>query len=82
MEDAVKITAVAAFLFIVLLLLHYYESAFFGQFLTHSIQRMHSVAFFRFRELSVTSTSIGHILLHFSHETHFSRLHVMRMSEK
>lgn len=54
MEDAVKITAVAAFLFIVLLLLNYYESAFFGQFLTHSIQRMHSVAFFCFRELSVS----------------------------
>lgn len=53
MEDAVKITAVAAFLFIVLLLLNYYESAFFGQFLTHSIHKMHSVPFFLFHELYV-----------------------------
>lgn len=35
-------------------------SAPFGQLLTHSKQRIHSVPFFLFLELSVTSTSIGH----------------------
>ncbi len=46
-----------------------------GQFFTHSMQRMHSVPFFRFLELSVTSTFIGHTRLHFPHEMHFSLSH-------
>jgi hypothetical protein len=31
---------------------------------------MHSVPFLRLLELSVTSTSIGHTLLHFPQDTH------------
>lgn len=58
------------------------QSAFLGQFLTHSIHRMHSVPFFLFLELSVTSTSIGHTLLHFPQETHFFLSHLTRISEK
>ena len=54
----------------------------FGQFLTHSIQRMHSVPFFLFLELSVTSTFIGHTLLHFPQEMHLSLSHFTLNSEK
>ena len=46
-----------------------HHNAFFGQFLTHSMHSIHSVPFFLFLELSVTSTPIGHTLLHFPHET-------------
>ena len=45
-------------------------NAFFGQDLAHSKHRMHSVPFFRLRELSVISTSMGHTFLHFPQETH------------
>ena len=45
-------------------------NAFFGQALAHSKHRMHSVPFFRLRELSVISTSMGHTFLHFPQETH------------
>ena len=57
-------------------------SAFFGQFFTHSIHKMHSVPFFRFRELSVTSTSIGQTRLHLPQSTHRSFLHFTRNSAK
>ena len=58
------------------------QRAPFGQLFTHSIQRMHSVPFSLFLELSVTSTFIGHTRLHFPHEIHFSLLHVTRTSAK
>ena len=57
-------------------------SASFGQFLTHSIHRIHSVPFRRFLLLSVTSTFIGHTFLHFPQETHLSLSHLIRSSEK
>lgn len=57
-------------------------SAFLGQFLTHSKQRIHSVLFLRFLELSVTSTSIGQTCLHFPQETHFVLSHLIRSREK
>ena len=57
-------------------------SASLGQFFTHSKQRIHSVPFFRFLELSVTSTSIGHTFLHLPHETHLLLSHLIRSSEK
>ena len=59
-----------------------HHNAFFGQLLTHSMHSIHSVPFFLFLELSVTSTPIGHTLLHFPHETHFSLSHVTRITEK
>ena len=59
-----------------------YHSASFGQFLTHSMQRMHSVPFFRLLELSVTSTSIGQTRLHFPQEIHLFLSHVTRNREK
>ena len=37
----------------------YFYKAFFGQAFAHSIQRMHSVPFSQFLELSVISTFIG-----------------------
>ena len=58
------------------------QSAFLGQFLTHSMQRMHSVPFALFLELSVTSTSMGHTLLHFPQEIHLFVLHLTRNREK
>ena len=58
------------------------HSASFGQFLTHSMHRMHSVPFSRFLELSVTSTFIGHTRLHFPQEMHFSLSHFTRIREK
>ena len=58
------------------------QSAPLGQFLTHSIQRIHSVPFFLFLELSVTSTFIGHTLLHLPQEIHFSLSHVTRRRAK
>lgn len=57
-------------------------SAFFGQFFTHSKQRIHSVPFFRFRELSVTSTSIGHTFLHLPQEIHLLLSHLICNREK
>ena len=57
-------------------------SAFFGQFFTHSIHKIHSVPFFRLRELSVTSTSIGQTRLHLPQSTHRSFLHLTRNSAK
>ncbi len=58
------------------------QSAPLGQFLTHSMQWMHSVPFFRLRELSVTFTSMGHTRLHFPQEMHFSLSHLIRKSAK
>lgn len=46
------------------------------------MHRMHSVPFFRFLELSVTSTSIGQTRLHLPQETHFSLSHFTRIAEK
>ena len=57
-------------------------NASFGQFLAHSKQRIHSVPFFRFLELSVTSTSIGHTFLHFPQDIHLLLSHLIRNSEK
>lgn len=59
-----------------------FYSASLGQFFTHSIQRIHSVPLALFLELSVTSTFIGHTLLHFPQEIHFSLSHFIRSSEK
>ena len=50
-------------------------SAPFGQFFTHSKQSIHSVPFFRLRELSVASTSIGHTFLHLPQDTHLLLSH-------
>ena len=58
------------------------QSAFFGQFFTHSMHRIHSVPFLRFLELSVTSTFIGHTRLHFPQDIHFSLSHFIRIIEK
>ena len=55
---------------------HY--NAFLGHALTHSIHRIHSVRFSLLRELSVTSTFIGHTRLHFPQETHLSLSHFTR----
>ena len=60
----------------------YNLNASFGHLSIHSIQRMHSVPFFRFRELSVTSTFIGHTRLHFPHEMHLSLSHFILRTEK
>ena len=57
-------------------------SAFFGQFLTHSMHRMHSVPFSRLRESSSMSTSIGHTRRHLPHSTHLPWSHVILSSEK
>ena len=59
-----------------------HHKAPFGQFLTHSMHKMHSVPFSRFLELSVTSTFIGQTRLHFPQEMHFSLSHFTRSKEK
>ncbi len=56
--------------------------AFFGQLFTHSMQRIHSVPFLRFLELSVTSTSIGQTRLHLPQEMHFDLSHFTRNRAK
>ena len=43
--------------------------------------KMHSVAFFRLRELLLTSTSIGQTFRHLSQWMHFSSSHLTRSSE-
>lgn len=58
------------------------HNASLGHALTHSMQRMHSVPFFRFRVLSVTSTSMGQTRLHFPQETHFFGSQRIRKSAK
>ena len=58
------------------------HKAAFGQFLTHSMHKIHSVPFSRFLELSVTSTFIAQTRLHFPQEMHFSLSHFMRIREK
>ena len=57
------------------------QSAPFGQFLAHSIHKIHSVPFSLFLELSVTSTFIGHTFLHFPQEMHLSLSHFTRITE-
>lgn len=59
-----------------------YYNAFVGQLSTHSKQRMHSVPFFLFLELSVTSTSIGHTRLHFPQEIHLLVSHFILRKAK
>ena len=56
-------------------------NAFFGQLFTHSRQRIHSVPFSLFLELSVISTSIGHTRLHFPQEIHLLLSHFIRSRE-
>lgn len=58
------------------------QSAFLGQALTHSIQRMHSVPFFRLLAGSVISTSMGQTRLHFPQEMHFAWSHFILRREK
>ena len=57
-------------------------SASFGQLLTHSIHKIHSVPFFRLLELSVTSTSIGQTFLHLPHDTHLLLSHLILNNAK
>ena len=57
-------------------------NASFGQLFTHSKQKIHSVPFLRFLELSVISTSIGHTLLHFPHDMHLLVSHFILNKEK
>jgi hypothetical protein len=46
------------------------------------MHRIHSVPLIRLRELSVTSTSIGHTFLHIPQEMHFSLSHLILIREK
>ena len=63
--------------------LYYFPySACLGQFLTHSMQRMHSVPFSRSLDGSVTSTCMGQTRLHLPQETHLSGLQRIRSKEK
>ena len=57
-------------------------AALLGQCLTHSMQRIHSVPFILFLELSVTSTSMGHTRLHLPQDTHFVVSHLILKREK
>ena len=59
-----------------------YYNAPLGQFFTHSRHKIHSVPFRRLRELSVTSTSIGHALRHLPQEMHFSLSHFILIKAK
>ncbi len=59
-----------------------YDSASFGQFLTHSMQRMHSVPFFRFLAGFMTSTSIGQTRVHFPQWIHLAASGLIRIREK